>query len=458
MLITYQDLLTVGEEDKARMDFVQNAINSHKRSDLYLNALDAYRYDAKQNVTIMNYKKLLYTISGEATPDNYSANYKITSTFFNRFVLQENQYLLGNGVTWQNDATEDALGDDFDTKLQKLGHDALVGGVSFGFWNHDHVDNFNVLEFVPLYDEEDGAMKAGIRFWQMDVYKPLRATLYELDGYTDYIWRPKEDGEILHAKRPYILKVKESPADGEVIYDAENYPTFPIVPLWANPQKQSELIGVREGIDAYDLIKSGFANDVDDASLIYWTINNAGGMDDQDLVQFVNHMKRIKAAVVEDNGASAESHSIDVPFGSREALLNRIRADLYEDAMALDTKNIADGAVTATQIKAAYEPLNNKTDMYEYCVIEFVAGILKVAGIEDEPTFTRSVIVNAQEEISNVLQAAEYLTDDYITEKVLNLLGDGDSKDDIINELQKDRVERQLGYTGTAEEEQTEEV
>ena len=344
-MITYQDLLQVGDSDKDRMQFVQNAITLHKKTDLYLTAQDAYQYDSKKNVTIINYKKLLYTIAGEAVPDNYSANYKITSAFFNRFVLQENQYLLGNGVTWKEDSTGDLLGADFDSKLQKLGHDALVGGVSFGFWNLDHVDNFNILEFVPLYDEEDGALKAGIRFWQMDSTKPLRATLYEMDGYTDFIWRIGEEGQILHDKRAYVLKVKESPADGEVVYDGENYPTFPIVPMYGNPQKQSELVGIREGIDAYDLIKSGFANDIDDASMIYWTINNAGGMDDVDLVDFINHMKRVKAAVVSEDGATAESHTIDVPYNSREALLERLRSDLYEDAMALDTKSIADGAV-----------------------------------------------------------------------------------------------------------------
>ena len=458
-MITYQDLIAVGDNDRDRIDFVQSTIMSHKKSDAYLTAVNAYEYDAKKNVTIMEYKKLLYTISGETTPDNYSANYKITSAFFNRFVIQENQYLLGNGVTWKNDSTADALGGNFDTVLQNLGHDALVGGQSFGFWNLDHVDNFSIKEFVPLYDEEDGAMKAGIRFWQMDNLKPLRATLYELDGYTDYIWKKGEDGEILHNKRAYVLKVKSSPADGEQIYDYENYPSFPIVPLWANPQKQSELVGIREGIDAYDLIKSGFANDVDDASLIYWTINNAGGMDDRDLVEFVKHMKTVKAAVVDDTGAHAESHSIDVPYNSRETLLSRLRADLYEDAMALDTKSIADGAVTATQIKAAYEPLNNKTDMYEYCIIEFISKILELAGIEDEPTFTRSIIVNAQEEIGNVLQAADYLTTEYVTEKILRILGDGDMADEMIEEIKKLQAEMALAslYQQQKQEEEQEE-
>ena len=193
-MITYQDLLDVGVDESDRIEFVRTAIIEHKGSDMYRDAVDAYEYASKKNVTISEYRKLLYTISGDVVPDNYSANYKITSAFFYRFITQENQYLLGNGVTWQDEKTAKKLGDKFDFTLQEMGHDALVGGVSFGFWNLDHVDNFNILEFVPLYDEEDGAMKAGIRFWQMDAYKPLRATLYELDGYTEYIWRTGKEG------------------------------------------------------------------------------------------------------------------------------------------------------------------------------------------------------------------------------------------------------------------------
>ncbi len=447
-MLTYQDLQKIGQSDSERITFVMNVINTHKSSDAFKMADVADQYDRKKNVTICEYQKLLYTIEGVAVPDNYSANFKIKSSFFNRFITQQNQYLLGNGVTWKKDDTEKRLGDDFDTKLQDAGHNSLVHGVCFGFWNLDHVEIFDFLHFAPLYDEEDGALKAGVRFWRLDPLKPLRATLYELDGYTDYIW-DDQNARVLNAKRPYILKARTTVADGMMIYDGENYPSFPIVPLWGNKAHQSELEGMREGIDAYDLIKSGFANDVDDASLIYWTINNAGGMDDVDLVNFIQHMKRVKAAVVDDDGAHAESHSIEVPYASREALLDRIRSDLYDDFMALDTKAISNGAVTATQIKAAYEPLNNKTDMYEYCVLKFIEGIMTLAGVDDEPTFTRSQIVNAQEEIDLIVSAATYLSEDYISNKILNLLGDGD----IAEEVKKQRlVENADRYTEETEE------
>lgn len=440
-MITYQDLVAVGDDEKLRAEFARSLISTHKGSDEYKVAITAEAYDCKQNVTITEYRKLLYTISGETVPDNYSANYKIVSSFFSRFINQQVQYLLGNGISWNDDSTEGKLGKDFDNRMQQLAHYALVDKVSFGFWNYDHMEVFRLKEFAPLWDEEDGALKAGVRFWQIDPLKPLRATLYEIDGYTNYIWRSGEEVEI-EPKRPYKLKVRTTIADGAEIYDGENYPTFPIVPLWANQQRQSEIVGIREAIDAYDLIKSGFANDLDDASQIYWTIQNAGGMDDVDLAHFVRRMKTVKAAVIDDDGARAESHTMDVPFASREALLERLRRDLYDDFMALDTKNIANGAITATQIKAAYEPLNNKTDMFEYCVLDFLDGILFLAGIDDEPTFTRSLIVNTQEEIGIVIQSATYLSSAYVTEKILTLLGDGDRLQDMLDEQTDENMER----------------
>ena len=439
---TYQDLLGIGEAEAKRIEFVLAAINEYKGSNIYREGVVAYEYAKHRNVTIGQYQKLLYTVQGKAVPDNYSANWKMASNFFHRFVTQEMQYLLGNGITWVNEDTAEALGGQFDIQLQKAGKNALIGGVAFGFWNLDHLEVFKVTEFVPLYDEENGALCAGIRFWQLAADKPMRATLYELDGYTEYMWNESK-GTVLKEKRGYVELSRTSEADGTEIYDYENYPGFPIVPLWGNPNHQSELVGLREAIDCYDLIKSGFANDLDDASQIYWIIQNAGGMDDVDLAKFIERMKVVHAAVVEDQGAKAEAHTVEVPYASREALLERISGDLYRDAMALDTKQIAGGAVTATQIRAAYEPLNSKTDEFEYCVHEFLDGILELAGITDEaPSFTRSMMINRSEEIQSVLQAAIALDGDYVTRKLLTILGDGDKADEMIEKLHADELNR----------------
>ena len=456
---TYNDLLALGNNESARKDFIISAIADHKATPEYKIAKDAEMYMKTLNPTIMEYKKLLYTITGEAVPDNFSANHKCASSFFKRFVTQENQYLLGNGASFGEDGTKERLGgEDFDVQLQKVGRAALIGGVAFGFANLDHIEVFKYIEFKPLWDEEDGSLKAGIRYWQVADNKPLRATLYELDGYTEYIKRKDEDIQILKEKRPYQQIVAKSEVDGTEILDGQNYPTFPIVPLWGNPEHQSELLNIRSQIDAYDLIKSGFANDLDDASMIYWTITNAGGMDDVDLAQFLERMKVVKAAVVGDDAsgnAKAEAHTIDVPYQSREAYLTRLEADMYKDAMALDTTQIAAGQVTATQIEAAYEPLNEKCDMFEYCVLEFVHGIMDVLGIEDTVTFVRSKMANKAEEINALLAGAEYLSQEYITEKLLMILGDIDKVEEVLNQIADDSMSR---MSGGNEPEETENV
>ena len=440
-MLTFQDLIGVGENEAERMEFVREVISEHKNSDLYKTAQIADEYDRKQNRTIIQYQKLLYDATGRAIPDNISANYKLTSGFFNRFTTQQVQFLLGNGVTWEDEATKGYLGADFDKKLQTAAKAALGAGVSFGFYNYDHLEVFTALEFAPLYDEENGALMAGARFWQVDAQKPLRATLYETDGITEYIWEDGE-GRILKDKRPYILTIISTGVDEAEIFAGENYPTFPIVPLWANPHKQSELVGLREQIDAYDLIRSGFCNTIDEASFIYWTINNAGGMDEIDLAEFVQRLKTIHAANVEDTGATAQANSLEAPHEGREALLDRLAKDMYADYMALNIDEIKGGANTATQIRAAYEPMNNKADQFEYCIIDFIQGILSVAGVEDKPTFTRSYLINVSEEIDNVLSAAEYLDSEYVTRKVLTILGDADKIDEVLKRKDEEDMGR----------------
>ena len=134
--------------------------------------------------------------------------------------------------------------------------------------------------------------------------------------------------------------------------------------------------------------------------------------------------------------------TVQIPVEARETLLARLEKQLYRDAMIMNPEDIASGATTATQIRAAYERQNVKADQFEYCVIDFLQGILAIAGKEDEPTFTRSTIVNTQEEVQTVVMAAPYLGDEYVTRKVLTLLGDGDQADEILNRLDNNEAER----------------
>ena len=433
---SYQDLIDVGANEAARMAFVFSAITEHKGTTPYIVALDAEQYYRGMNPRITKYEKIIYDMRGDAHVDKWTPNHKIASNFFNFAITQENQYLLGNGATFTKDDTKDKLGKDFDTQLQDLGKKALVGGVAFGFFNLDHIDAFSLLEFVPLYDEENGALRAGIRFWQVDSDKPMRATLYEEDGYTDYI-RANDKSAMLHEKRPYKLKVRTSEADGEEIYDGENYPSFPIVPLWGNDKKQSELVGRQGTLDAFDLLNSNLVNNLDEANYIYWVLTNCGGMDEMDDAKFIEQLKTSHVAHADgDSGATAEAHTIEAPYQASETAIQTIQRRLYEDFMCLDVNSLSASSKTATEIRAAYQPLDSKCDMYEYCVISFVQKILELAGIDDTVTFTRSKIVNKSEEINTLLAAQAYLDDETLVEQICTLLGIGDKVDEILRKRQ----------------------
>lgn len=443
-LLTYQDLLDCGQNERRRMDFIHSAVNQNKSSDLYKIAVDAQLYYQGENPTINRYEKILYDMQGKAHRDMYTANHKISSSFFRFTVDQENSYLLGNGVTFSNKTDKGKLGKDFDTQVSKAAEYSVIGGVSFGFWNIDHVEIFKITEFVPLYDEENGALAAGIRFWQIDSEKPLRCTLYEPDGFTEYIQRKGENLEILKEKRAYVVHVTSAKLGGEKIYEGQNYPSFPIVPLKNNANCRSELCGKRNTIDALDLVRSGMVNNVDEGSIIYWALTNCGGMDYADAEKFLYTVKTSHIAFMDNSndGSRAEPHTVEMPVASTQTAIDMLTKALYEDFQAFDVSAVTAGNQTATAIKASYVPLDLKTDKFEGQVTEFILGILELAGIDDDPTYTRNQIINKQEEIQSVLMCAPYVTQEYLTRKLLTILGDADMVEEMLKQLDAEDLDR----------------
>ena len=86
--------------------------------------------------------------------------------------------------------------------------------------------------------------------------------------------------------------------------------------------------------------------------------------------------------------------------------------------------------------------MNIKASMLESCVTSFIKGLLKLLGIDDDPSYQRDTIVNKNEEIQNILQAADYLSDEYMTKKLLTILGDIDAVEDVMKQRLVEDTER----------------
>ena len=453
---TYNDLVAVGENEKERIDFIRQAINEHCSSDRYKTAVDAELYYDGLNPTINRYEKIIYDMQGRAHTDMWTANHKLASRFFGMAVDQEVSYLLGNGITFSDDSTKKKLCSDFDQEVMDAARNAKIAGVSFGFWDVEHLRVFSLQEFVPLYDEENGALKAGIRFWQVAQDKPLRATLYEMDGFTEYSQPKNKEMEIKQAKRRYKRIVRTAEVGETEIYDGENYEGFPIVPLKNNRHSLSEICGKRNTIDALDLASSNMVNNVDEGNLIYWVLSNCNGMDDLDDAKFIERLKTTHVAHADgDDGAKVTPQTIEAPYDGTNATIDMLKRKLYEDFQCFDAAAVSAGNQTATAIKASYVPLDLKTDKFESEVTRFIVEILRLAGIDDTPSYTRNQIINKAEETQSLLMGAQYYDDEYITKKLLTINGDIDQYDDMMKRKAAEDIDR---FTGGNERENEPEV
>ena len=436
---TFQDFQEAVQRGEI-IKFIRDAIQQHRNSDAYKIAIDADEYDAQRNVTINDTVKRLYSISNTVDEktgaekmgvsqhaDTTASNHHIASNFFHRLNTQRVSYSLGNGVTFDTDGVKEKLGIKFDTDLSELAGCALKHGVSFGFWNLDRLHVFPLTEFVPLWDESDGSLRAGIRYWSIDwKRKPVYAVLYEEDGYTKYKSRGKSGLtlEEMEPKRTYRQTVAHTDAGGDEVIGEENYSALPIVPLYGNKQHQSTLVGMRAAIDSYDLIQSGFANDVTDCAQIYWLLGNALGMKDDEIQHFMDRLRFSHVAVADMDNSSVTPYTQEPPYNAREAYLNRIANSIYRDFGAFNPEDVAAGDVTATQIRAAYQAQDEEADAFEYQIIECVQQILALQGLEGTPQFSRNRVANQLEEVNMVVSEAQWLDDETVLDLLPNVTPD----------------------------------
>ena len=186
-------------------------------------------------------------------------------------------------------------------------------------------------------------------------------------------------------------------------------------------------------------------NNVDEGNLIYWVLTNCGGMDEIDDAKFVERLKTTHVAHADgDEGAKATPQSIEAPFQGTQATIDMLTKKLYTDFQAFDASAVSAGNQTATAIKASYVPLDLKTDKFESWVSRCIKGILEIAGLDDEPTYTRNQIINKQEEAQTVLLGAEYYDAEYTTRKLLTINGDADQYDELMKRKAAEELDRTI--------------
>lgn len=421
---TYQDWLEAGEDKR---DMIIRVIQAYRQSDEFKKAMEATEYFRSDNREIRG--KTIMKAHTATTTDERGVTKKtsrvvselsgsrIANGFFFRFVTQENQHLLSNGVVLADEELKARLGMGFDKALERMGEKALVQGVCWGYWNMDHLEVLPAMVDVSsgtvvLLDEMTSAPMVGLQFWRLTSKKPLWVRVFEPDGVT--VWQEGKNKQLVVAqeKRPYQQIVVRDAA-GEMIVGGSNYGALPLVPLYANEEHASELTpSIKAKIDAYDRILSDFDNNLDRANDVYWVLNNFGGNINQimETMDWINKLKMVvnKVGDMGTGGASAEPRTVDVPHEARSVALELLKKALYQDYMALDMDEVTGGSLTNVAIQAATANLNMKVNRFEWQVFAFVQQVLRLIGVEtEEIRFNRQTIGNESETIDNIYKMRE---------------------------------------------------
>ena len=107
------------------------------------------------------------------------------------------------------DTTKEGLGDRFDGDVMEMGLKALIHGVSFPFWNLDHIDVFTPTSSARCGTSTRGRYTPVVRFWRLDSDHPWHATLYEQDGYTEMVSGGSGfDFEVAEASAPTRSRIR----------------------------------------------------------------------------------------------------------------------------------------------------------------------------------------------------------------------------------------------------------
>jgi len=432
---TYENLVNARASGKLEK-FVISVMNEHKIRAVEYEELKSYYLG--DDPKLRNMLKRLKHLNIEGISVDLEPQLKITNNFGKKIVSaiagrlwtspvrvwrtdknrQNSEMLESNPMEKQEGRTlvkiDKVLGRGFLKTAKKIQKLAGVYGVCHAFFDNGNVLIFEPNGYVPLVCEDDGLEKAGIRFWRTSKEKPWNVQLFEADGFT---WWKKENHAdtltIYREKRAYKHVVTKRAA-GEVYSTVENvnYPCFPIIPLYANDERQSEFNqAVLSKIQAANIKETLYMDETFRNPFIAWYLQGYGG-DVRDLVKLKQMFQSF--SFIADSGEPDEGKitpmPINVPFEEHEATMRRLEDGIYRDSQLVNTRLMAGGSLTNVVIKAHMKEENSKMSDVEANAKEWLRQLLFVAGEDvsvNDIHFVHSTIVNESEIHSDIARLVD---------------------------------------------------
>lgn len=365
---------------------------------------------------------------------------KIPSNFYKLLVNQKTAYAFTEKVSFDtgekqlNDLITEALGDAFQKKCKSLcvqASNAAVGWLHY--WRGDdkkfHYAVIESKQIIPVWTKDlEKELYAVLRVYSMlDDRDGSEYIIYEYwtDTQCESFRRKADDSlEALEYFNQYlIIDVDTGVEEYQSVYE-HGCGEIPFIFFNNNDEGMNDLTDIKELIDAYDKVFSGFLNDLEDIQELIFIITNYGGESDNAL-QILQEMKSKKVINVESDGADDKSGistlAIEIPVEARKEMLTITRKAIFEQGMGIDPDPQNFGNSSGVALKFLYSLLELKTGFMEtefrISFNRLIRAILrfygKTAKMLDQ-RWTRTSVVNEAERADIAQKSKNVISDETI--------------------------------------------
>lgn len=386
--------------DKAAMDSAQisDLISTYLSSTFVEEMTDGDSY-YKCRHDILDHKRTYFIDSLEQ--ESNQSNEQLPHPFHKILVDQKAAYVAGKpivvSIAKPDEETPDPKADKFQALLnEQLGVDFddkvnewIVGASNKAVeWMHFYVDkdgdlNYIVIpaqQVIPIYDTQyQNELLYVIRFYVYD-YITAKGTAqrrYKVEWWSktgvEY-WTQIEDQTFV---RDIFYDVNPAPhwtvqyGIGE-FGGSENHSwgRVPFIPLYNNAENQTDLAPIKALIDAYDKVKSGWMNDIQDFAEMLLVLKGFQGLSGEaesgytQLGLFMKNLREDHAVGVAEDGSVTNIQS-QIPVEAKEKFLALTRKEIFYFGQGVDiTDEKVGGAPSGIALQFLYAALDMKANKF----------------------------------------------------------------------------------------------
>ena len=424
--------------DRETMLKLLNSTGSKDR-EFIADAEEAERYYKGDN-DIKRKRKITRARDGQRGADNplRKADNKIANNFYNFLVDQKVDYLLGYpiiidvGSKQGNEKLSAVLGTHFMKQLQHVGINASnckVGWIHVwknvterGYDENGNPTAETELEYGVVDSKQIKAQWGGP--FNQDLLAVRRT--YEVTDDDGLVW---EVTEYWDKEKCYSYKKEKSGPNSSLIENncyldfnvvtGEMEPTneyihgfdeVPFIAFFNNQFHLNDLKGIKGYIDSYDIVYSGYVDDLEDVAEIIFILENLGGTLIEDFMRDLKDKGAVKVISNEETKTDVRTLTIDIPVDARNALLDTARKNIFEQGRGVDPMPESYGNTSGEALKYMYANLALKAkatqNEFEVSIERFIKLICNDQGIPyTEPikqTWTPNRINNDTDTINNI--------------------------------------------------------